>query len=402
MKDTVRKWMRLDPIDMDHFEGWLEAMAQKGLFFERTWAMGIVFRRGKPAPVRYRLNPAGNLWTRENQDYCKSLGWEYAGNMGNYFDLYANRDPDAPELHTDPVVQSYALEQVAKRAKRTCILLTALTLVMLAAVLLPFFLLSTPILTWLIESPTSGNLFVILLDLLSTAMTIQAYRSFFRLRRRLAEGQPPRRDGSWKAAIRWQQALTWIALALTIFYFGALAVTTSCAWEGQLDSLNKPAPVLSLAELEGDTNLKPLVDGSWDDGQDRNNYVSFNCTPVAPEQYEITQWLTDGGDYEPRLVTRWYRLSLPFLAAPLLDELVYQYTQHNYFPEEYDVEEVSLPGFDRAVLATDTQWPGQRLFLQKGNVVIYLSYSGNQDLTSRPELLEKLTSFQNWNVCLTF
>ena len=29
MKDTVRKWMCLDPIDMDHFEGWLEAMAQK-------------------------------------------------------------------------------------------------------------------------------------------------------------------------------------------------------------------------------------------------------------------------------------------------------------------------------------------------------------------------------------
>ena len=49
----------------------------------------------------------------------------------------------------------------------------------------------------------------------------------------------------------------------------------------------------------------------------------------------------------------------------------------------------------RAVLATDTQWPGQRLFLQKGNVVIYLSYSGNQDLTSRPDLLEELTSFRN-------
>ena len=116
---------------------------------------------------------------------------------------------------------------------------------------------------------------------------------------------------------------------------------------------------------------------------------------MAPEQYEITQWLTDGRDYEPRLVTYWYRLSLPFLASPLLDELVYQYTQYNYFPEEYDVEDISLPGFDRAVLATDTQWPGQRLFLQKGNVVIYLSYSGNQDLTSRPDLLEELTAFYN-------
>lgn len=395
MKDTVRKWMRLDPIDMDHFEGWLETMARKGLFFERTWALGIVFRRGEPACVRYRLDPAGSLWNREDQNYCKSLGWEFVCQVGRYFDLYVNRDSEAPELHTDPVVQSYALEQVANRAKRTCILLTALTLVMLAAVLLPFFLFSTPILTWLVESPTSGNLLVILLDLLSTAMTVQAYRSFFRLRKRLEEGQPPRRNGSWKSAVRWQQVLNWTGLALAVVYATVLIVTTSRSWEGQLDGLSKPVPTLSLAELEHNLALEPLVDGRWADGQDRNNYVSFTCTPVAPEQYEIVQKLTDGRDYEPRLTTRWYRLSLPFLASPLLDELVYQYTRYNYAPGEYDVEEISLPGFDRAVLATDSQWPGQRLFLQKGNVVVYLSYSGNQDLTCRPELLEELASFQN-------
>lgn len=393
MKDTVRKFMPLDPIDMEHFEGWLEDMARKGLFFERTWALGIVFRRGTPAPVRYRLDPAGNL--QENRDYCRSLGWEYAGNVGKYFDLYVNRDPEAPELHTDPVVQSYALEQVTKRAKRACILLTILTLVMLALIFLPFFLLSAPILYQLVENPVGGNLLYLVLEILSTSVTIRAYLSFFRLRRRLREGEPPRRDGSWKTVVRRQRAVSWIVGALCILYLGSLIVTSSRGWEGQLEGLDKPVPTLSLAELEGNPSLEPLVDGRWVDGQDRNNYVSFNCTPVAPEQYEITQWLTDGGDYEPRLVTRWYRLFLPFLAAPLLDELVYQYTQYNYFPEEYDVEEVTLPGFDRAVLATDTEYPGQRLFLQKGNVVIYLSYSGNQDLTSRPELLEELTAFQN-------
>lgn len=393
MKDTVRKFMRLDPIDMDHFEDWLEDMAQKGLFFERTWALGIVFRRGTPAPVRYRLNPAGNLWGRENRDYCRSLGWEYAGNMGNYFDLYINRDPDAPELHTDAVVQSYALEQVAKRARRTCILLTILTLVMLVLLFLPFFLLSAPILYQLVGNPAGGSLLYLVLEILSTSLTIRAYLAFFRLRRRLEGGQPPRRDGSWKNVVRRQRAVSWIVLALCVFYLGALAITASRDWEGQLEGLGKPVPTLSLAELEQNPALEPLADDRWVDGQDRNNYVSFNCTPVAPEQYEITQWLTDGGDYEPRLVTRWYRLSLPFLAAPLLEELVEQYTQHHYFPEEYDVEEVSLPGFDRAVLATDTEYPGQRLFLQQGNVVVYLSYSGNQNLTSRAELLEALASF---------
>ena len=39
------------------------------------------------------------------------------------------------------------------------------------------------------------------------------------------------------------------------------------------------------------------------------------------------------------------------------------------------------------------RWPGQKLFLQAGNVVIYLDYSGTQDLTARPELLAALAQF---------
>ena len=395
MRETVRKYMYIDPIDMDHFEGWLEDMAKKGLFFERTWIMGVVFRRGTPAPVRYRLEPSGQLWSRESQNYCRELGWEHVGRMGKYFDLYVNRDPEAPELHTDPVVQSYALEQVAKRVKRTCILLTALTLVMLVLIVLPFFLLSSPILYQLVENPVGGNLPVLLLEILSTGMTLRTYGAFFRLRRRLEGGEPPRRDRSWKTVVRRQRILSWIVWALCILYLGSLVVTSSRGWEGQLEGLNKPVPTLSLADLEQNPALEPLVDGRWEDGQDRNNYVTFTSTPVAPEQYEITQWLTDGGDYEPHLTTRWYQLSLPFLASPLLDELIYQYTQYHYFPEEYDVEELTLPGFDRAVLATDTHWPGQRLFLQKGNVVVYLDYSGSRDLSAQPQLLEGLASFEN-------
>ena len=129
-------------------------------------------------------------------------------------------------------------------------------------------------------------------------------------------------------------------------------------------------------------------------GYDSHNYIRRNWSLLAPRQYEVDQRLTDGGDYEPRLDMEWYRLSLPFLASPLLDELVYRYTEYHYFPEEYTVSEITLPGFDRAVLAQDNEWPGQRLFLQAGNVVIYLNYSGMQDLTGHPELLARLAAFE--------
>ena len=60
----------------------------------------------------------------------------------------------------------------------------------------------------------------------------------------------------------------------------------------------------------------------------------------------------------------------------------------------YTEKKQELPGFDRAVLVQDNRWPGQELFLQAGNVVIYLDYSGAQDLTGRPELLARLAAFE--------
>lgn len=395
MRDTVRKWMYLDPVDMEHFEAWLEAMAKKGLQFDHLSALGVVFRRGEPASIRYRLDPAGNLWTLENRDYCKSLGWEHIGQVGRYFDLYANRDPEAPELHTDPVVQSYGLEQIMKRVKRYCIGLAFATLLLLVAIFLPFFLTSTPVLTLLVDNPTSGNLPVLVFELLSLSITIRTYRAFFRLRQRLKEGQAPRRDKSWYAVVLEQRVLNWLALALTLLYIGILFAVSVLPWKGQLDGLNRPIPMLPLAELEGNPTLEPLVDDRWADGQDRNNYVTFTLTPVAPEQYEISQWLTDGDSYQPSLTIRWYRLSLPFLASPLLDDLAYRYTQYLYHSNDFSLRELSLPSFDRAILATDQHDSNQRLFLQKGAVVIYLNYYGEQNLTERPELLENLASPQN-------
>ena len=137
MKDIIRKLIYIEPLDMDHFEGWLEEMARKGLLFERMSYWGVVFRRGEPAAIRYRLEPAGRLWTRESKDYCRELGWNYLGQAGQHFELYANPDPEAPELHTDPVVQSYALDLLGKRLRWYLGGLAALTLLLLAAVLFP-------------------------------------------------------------------------------------------------------------------------------------------------------------------------------------------------------------------------------------------------------------------------
>ena len=216
MKDKIRKLVYIEPLDMDHFEGWLEEMARKGLLFERMSYWGVVFRRDEPAAIRYRLEPAGRLWTRESKDYCRELGWDYLGQAGQHFELYANLDPEAPELHTDPVVQSYALDLLGKRLRWYLGGLAALTLLLLAAVLFP-------VLTQQAEIANFPNLCLLVFDLFVLAQEIRTYISFFRLRRQLAEGMPPQRDGSWRRSMGWRTLPILVGLAVLLLELGLLA-----------------------------------------------------------------------------------------------------------------------------------------------------------------------------------
>lgn len=216
MKDRIRKLVYIEPLDMDHFEGWLEEMARKGLLFEQMSYWGLVFRRGEPAAIRYRLEPAGRLWTRESKDYCRETGWDYLGQAGQHFELYANPDPEAPELHTDPVVQSYALDLLGKRLRWYLGGLAALTLLLLAAVLFP-------VLTRQAEIANFPNLCLLVFDLFVLAQEIRTYISFFRLRRQLAEGLPPQRDGSWRRSMGWRTLPILVGLAVLLLELGLLA-----------------------------------------------------------------------------------------------------------------------------------------------------------------------------------
>ena len=215
MKDRVRKLIYIEPLDMDHFEGWLEEMARKDLLFERMSYWGVVFRRGEPTNLRYRLEPAGRLWTRESKDYCRELGWDYLGQAGQHFELYANPDPEAPELHSDPVVQSYALDLLGKWLRWYLGGVAVLTL-LLAVVLFS-------ILTQQAEIFIFPNLCLLVFDLVVLAQEIRTYASFFRLRRQLAEGTPPQRDGSWRISMRWRKLPILVGIVVLLLEFGLLA-----------------------------------------------------------------------------------------------------------------------------------------------------------------------------------
>ena len=394
MRNTVYKLIPVDFVDVDRFEGWAEDMARRGLYLHHlTPFLFAAFQRGEPAPVRYRLEPRGSFWSRESQNYCRSLGWEFVFHVGRWFDLYRNDDPEAPELHTDPVVHSYALDRISRSLRILTAVLVLCFVGELAALLLPYLLSETPVLLLLDVSGISTLSMLVLFLLLG--VEFRSLGSFFRLRRRLREGIVPGRQ-SWRFTGRWNLGLLLFDLVLLAALIASPLVLRSVEWEGELATAERPFPILELRELEGDPALEAVPSPITLEifGYDSHNYVRRNWSLLAPGQYEVDQRLTGSGDYEPRLDMLWYRLSLPCLASPLLDDLITRYSDLRYAPEHYTVTEPELPGFDRAVLVQDNRWPGQELFLQAGNVVIYLDYSGAQDLTGRPELLARLAAFE--------
>ena len=395
MRNTVYKLIPVDFVDVDRFEGWAEDMARRGLYLHHlTPFLFAAFQRGEPAPVRYRLEPRGSFWSRESQNYCRSLGWEFVFHVGRWFDLYRNDDPEAPELHTDPVVHSYALDRISRSLRILTAVLVLCFVGELAALLLPYLLSETPVLLLLDVSGISTLSMLVLFLLLG--VEFRSLGSFFRLRRRLREGIVPGRQ-SWRSSARWYFGLLLFDLVLLAALIATPLVMRSVEWEGELATAERPFPILELRELESDPALEAVPSPITLEifGYDSHNYVRRNWSLLAPGQYEVDQHLTGSGDYEPRLDMLWYRLSLPCLASPLLDDLITRYSDLRYAPEHYTVTEPELPGFDRAVLVQDNRWPGQELFLQAGNVVIYLDYSGEQDLTGRPELLARLAAFES-------
>ncbi|HIY16927.1 MAG TPA: hypothetical protein H9839_06290, partial [Candidatus Intestinimonas stercorigallinarum] len=58
------------------------------------------------------------------------------------------------------------------------------------------------------------------------------------------------------------------------------------------------------------------------------------------------------------------------------------------------VEELSVPGFDRLVVAEDLDYGGQQLFARLGSRVVYLDYTGSRDLTGH---LDQVAALLRWD-----
>lgn len=391
----VRKLVPVDFLDLDGVELWLEDMAATGFHFQKFGTFFAQFRPGEPSQVRYHAEPmekGGNTIPAQDADY-DDMGWSYVGKIG-YLALFRTADPDAPEFHTDPVTQSYTLDRLTKRLTRFVWLLLAMMVALISFMVWARLDSSFGLILSLVRFGSLYTNLIVLVELLLILHFSWEVLGLCRLRRRLRAGIPHQRPRRWRHTGLVRQGYTLllsvaalIQIGFTTAYFAGVT-----KWDMEFSDLDRPAPVLSLAELEGDGYTPEPFGYPGYEGPDRDNFVSYDGRPLA-RIYEVTQAGTLDGERR-YLKMEWYDLTLPFLAGPLLEDLMdYELYDLRYVPERYAVEELSAPGFNRLVVAEDVDYGGQQLFARMGGRVVYLDYTGSRDLT---EHLDQVAGLLQW------
>lgn len=245
----VKKWLPYELYDAAGLEEWLGQMAARGLHLVRCGAYRAVFRPGEPAPgVRYRLEAQGfyEIEPDKNEVYAQS-GWEYVTTLRSFYLIFRAADPAAPELHTDPVTQSYTMKSLMKRKLFGLAVILLYLLFNLRRVLGLLF--TRPLLVvmnLILRDAALAAAPVMLFCLACVLVTeISQYLGLRRLYRRLAAGVPMDRNRHFPRSLR-RGALGWLAV---IALFASIPLGIWLDSRGETDFPLEDYPHITLAQV---------------------------------------------------------------------------------------------------------------------------------------------------------
>lgn len=373
MKQEHRRAWRICPCrswDVEGIQTWLEDLAAEGLVLEDDgyfWGM-FSFLRTTPRRIVYRLEPVQrepSFFDNESPDEelvetSEQMGWKYLTRYGMFY-ICCAEDPSAPELHTDPVVQTMALRKVRKR--------------MLSNVLAClFWLVIWPILKGhpfgypVRSAATIGSVFVISILLWFLFMFTEPLFGLIRLeqyRRRLASGDSINRRKAWQKHRVPIIAGKLLRILLPIICISAALSTLSNADKQPIEMQTDP-PFVTIADLIPD-GIYSLTDGVFDD---YNQYRQWS-TAIAPINYEWIEWAqvtdSDGTEYSGILRIDYHETLTPWLAEQLAEEY-YSYDRHRYGVKRFqDLEIIENPIYTIRIYSNYLPY----ILIQYDNVVIH-------------------------------
>ena len=391
-----RRFLPIEPYEVDALESWLSDCSAEGLFLEKLNTIFATFAQKEPHRMVYRLIPKKDkdsyIPERQEAALYEEPGWKFIASLSRYFFIYAAEEGTA-EIYTDPIEESkqYTLFAGKEETPAKKFALSALSMAVFVFYiwweLKKFFDKTAYELVQYTEFPFA----TLPLLLFGTIFTTQRIRGFRRLQKELATGNPRTHEADWQDFqktrrhklyyIYWVFYIALAFLPLLPFTFGYS--------EKAMTEVTEPLPQIRLADLENDPQFYSIHTYIQKDGRDREywwereaNLVSSRFTIGASVQLSYNQagmvtGKTDayGDPYQPVLWVHYYRFSPLVTAKEYIDSylsLLWHSTWEN--------EVLTDTPFDYAVLSK--QKDCSTLFLVFEDALLELSYSyGDADLT---------------------
>ena len=319
--------------DIEGIQSWLEDLAMEGLHLEKDgyFAGFFTFIRTEPKKITYRLVPVKkekaalfdeNEPDSDEVEISQHMGWEYLVRYG-MFHIYCSESPSPRELHTDPAVQSLALNFLRKRLVSSTVTTFVWIIIWIAMRRSPFgfpfrcaaaigLMFTLCLYVWFIQ-----GLFTPVADVIR----------LLRYQKRLRKGESLTARKDWK-----KYALVKIFSKLLVFILPIVSIlgAVSTLTEASLRPItpDTAVPFVTIANLipEGEY---AQVGSSFGD---YNQYRSWS-TAAAPVNMEWNEWATvtgtDGTTYEGILRIDYHECSSEWLARQLANDY-YQYDRHRY------------------------------------------------------------------------
>ena len=96
-------------------ERYLEKQAEQGLFLKDRWEDNLLFERGTPRKMKYRIDIHSGLLDEETKAWYAEAGWDWVMWFNDYQIFSAPAERETTELHTDPAELEVLMRKSLKK-----------------------------------------------------------------------------------------------------------------------------------------------------------------------------------------------------------------------------------------------------------------------------------------------
>jgi len=390
MSKTVRKILPDDMWNIGKIESWFSDMAKKGLNLKSIGRIFVSFEKCEPSKTKYRMDVINEGPSQEQLGIYKEYGWDFVTKTGMFYVFSSPEDSHSPELHTDPIEQSFTLDYLNKLNKKNLIIIS-ISVLLIVGIICSIYLFQDEPFLYIADGFIVQQMLLIIVEMYVLYTVFRNYFAIQKMKNSLLEGTPINHTENWKKG----RLLSFIVNAaiitvsiLTIIIPVKQALKSN---EYTLSETKDNLPIIRLSDIEENPSLQREVSYN-EEGVDRLNRVLYEWSLLAPIQYSIDEcgivngemWYDNSGEYSPSIHIQFYKLTFDSMADGLIKDLIHR----EIYDPRFKSKKISSTEFDQLHIAVDDVT--KYIFACWDNNVIFVRYHGNKDIDHLLNLLSEI------------